>query len=343
VALSLRAPDGTILTPADVGTNPDLSYVSEPFFQAFTLNAPMAGQWTILAAAGAIVTGQIEADAAVDNEGVQLTVSATSDTLEATDTMEIQARVEAGGQNVSGVLLTGTVTRPDGSQADLPLYDDGLPEHGDAVAGDGIYSGRFSDYTVGGTYAVQVKAVNAAGETVSGEALDSDVPFVRTPVLPFTRIATTSVIVDIAEFGGWIYLEGCQNPAQTIHFEFRPQSGAPGFTLTQTLGPDGSFDLKGFPSDVYEVRIKGSKWLAISGILDTTFGPVTDLFIFLNTGDVNNDNTVDITDLGDLADAFFSTPDSPNWNENADLNCDGKVDIFDLGLLADNYGATGAP
>jgi hypothetical protein len=50
---------------------------------------------------------------------------------------------------------------------------------------------------------------------------------------------------------------------------------------------------------------------------------------------------VDINDLGERADAFGTTPASPDWNEDADLNCDGKVDILDPGLLADNYGKKG--
>jgi outer membrane protein assembly factor BamB len=55
-------------------------------------------------------------------------------------------------------------------------------------------------------------------------------------------------------------------------------------------------------------------------------------------GDVNGDGQVDIFDAILLANAFSSTPASPNWNSNADMNSDRIVDIFDAILLANNFG-----
>ena len=46
-----------------------------------------------------------------------------------------------------------------------------------------------------------------------------------------------------------------------------------------------------------------------------------------------NDCIVNVQDLGELRVAFFSTPDSPNWNPAADLNVDGVVNVEDLGIL----------
>ena len=55
-------------------------------------------------------------------------------------------------------------------------------------------------------------------------------------------------------------------------------------------------------------------------------------------GDVNGDGTVDIIDLGLLAEDYGLTSASPNWNENADINNDGAVDIFDIGITSANWG-----
>jgi hypothetical protein len=49
--------------------------------------------------------------------------------------------------------------------------------------------------------------------------------------------------------------------------------------------------------------------------------------VTLRPDDVNNDNGVDIVDLGLLADAYNSSASIPKWNQNADLNADGKVNI----------------
>jgi hypothetical protein len=55
-------------------------------------------------------------------------------------------------------------------------------------------------------------------------------------------------------------------------------------------------------------------------------------------GDVNGDGTVDIIDLGLLAEAYGSTSTSPNWNQTRDINDDGVVDIFDIGITSANWG-----
>jgi hypothetical protein len=65
-------------------------------------------------------------------------------------------------------------------------------------------------------------------------------------------------------------------------------------------------------------------------------------FLLLN-GDVDEDNGVDIGDLGALADAYNTTPGSAGWNVNADLNGDGKVNIFDLAILSENFQKLGDP
>ncbi|MFX1475314.1 MAG: NosD domain-containing protein, partial [Promethearchaeota archaeon] len=58
-------------------------------------------------------------------------------------------------------------------------------------------------------------------------------------------------------------------------------------------------------------------------------------------GDINGNLIVDIHDLHMLAQAFGSTPASPDqWNPDADLNEDNVVDDLDLIILIENYGNT---
>jgi hypothetical protein len=54
-------------------------------------------------------------------------------------------------------------------------------------------------------------------------------------------------------------------------------------------------------------------------------------------GDANNDNKVDVSDLGILA-ANYGATAGATWSMG-DFNDDGKVDVSDLGILAANYGA----
>jgi hypothetical protein len=99
----------------------------------------------------------------------------------------------------------------------------------------------------------------------------------------------------------------------------------------------------GIPPKSYTLHIQGAPYLAVNVPVDATNGDVTGLTATLLPGDVNNDNRVDITDLGLLAAAFGATSASPNWNANADLDGNGIVDIADLGLLASTFGKSGDP
>lgn len=54
-------------------------------------------------------------------------------------------------------------------------------------------------------------------------------------------------------------------------------------------------------------------------------------------GDVNGDGIVNILDAITLANSFFATPASSNWNPNADINGDGVVNILDAIILANHF------
>jgi hypothetical protein len=154
-----------------------------------------------------------------------------------------------------------------------------------------------------------------------------------------------ALLTSNATVSGTVTLAGiaATAPAQTLTFTFRPASGAP-FTRTANVLPEGAFTLSDIPPNTYDLAIKGPKWLqtVVSG-LSVKGQPVSNVTATLRPGDINNDNTVNLDDLGLLADAFDTTPADPDWNANADLNGDGKVDISDLSLLVDSYGTRGDP
>lgn len=56
------------------------------------------------------------------------------------------------------------------------------------------------------------------------------------------------------------------------------------------------------------------------------------------SGDLNGDGVVDLKDLSILAQAYGSTPTSPNWNEKADLSSPyGLISLTDLVTLGYYY------
>ena len=57
-------------------------------------------------------------------------------------------------------------------------------------------------------------------------------------------------------------------------------------------------------------------------------------------GDINGDNSVDISDIRWIAMAFGSYPNHPRWNPDADLDQNQKVNIMDVRLACINFGKT---
>jgi dockerin type I repeat protein len=55
--------------------------------------------------------------------------------------------------------------------------------------------------------------------------------------------------------------------------------------------------------------------------------------------DLDNNGSVSIVDVANVAFAFGATPTSPNWNAAADLNNDGVVNILDVAFDAFYFGA----
>jgi len=56
------------------------------------------------------------------------------------------------------------------------------------------------------------------------------------------------------------------------------------------------------------------------------------------TGDVDQDDSVDIFDMIAIVNAFGSQPGDANWNENADFNGDDQVDVVDVVVGVNNFG-----
>ena len=91
---------------------------------------------------------------------------------------------------------------------------------------------------------------------------------------------------------------------------------------------------KNSPLHLYDVTLVDGDGNALP--FNTADGSFSNLKII--PGDVNGDGVVDIYDAIAAANAFGSTPSSPNWNPAADLNGDGQVDIFDIIIIGMNFG-----
>ena len=179
-------------------------------------------------------------------------------------------------------------------------------------------------------------AINTAAVTA-----DTDV-VVTASYAGVSRSATIKVKAPVT-IEGKVRLEAAVNSIQPVTFEFRPQDGGAPIVRTRVLHADGSFSFANVPPLAFRIAVKGHKWLQKVISVDASAGSVSGISVSLPAGDVVEDNSVDSADLSAMADAFFTAPGDALWNENADLNCDGTVEITDLGLLADNFNKSGDP
>jgi len=127
-------------------------------------------------------------------------------------------------------------------------------------------------------------------------------------------------------------------------------SGRLTFTITTCAGTASSAEVyvgdKGTPSEVSGA----SSWEYYSSnkvvALKALPSPSNLVIIVLKwkiAGDINDDGTVDTTDLSLLNNAYGSTREpnpSPNWDPTADVNNDGIVNAQDLEILGKNFGKT---
>lgn len=186
--------------------------------------------------------------------------------------------------------------------------------------------------TVGGVENAMVGA-SIAQSIINTGGLTGHCPVYLDLITPPMPPATVTV-------SGRVTLEGVVNGAQPLNFVFTPTTGIT-FIRSVTPAANGDYSLTEIPTANYTVGIKGDKWLRKSVTVNATSANVTDLNVTLRGGDANNDNAVDVTDLGRLIGAYNTTQGDPSFVEGADFTCDGICDIADLFVLLNNYNQGG--
>jgi hypothetical protein len=155
-----------------------------------------------------------------------------------------------------------------------------------------------------------------------------------------TRI---SVGIPTATVSGTISYIG-NNPGVPLNrpliLTFTPTTGSP---INQTVTPDasGNFTSQPVPRANYRLRVKAANSLSEAANINLSAGNVTGVNFTLRTGDVNDDNAVDITDLLALIGAYNQVSPAAGYLPVADFNGDNTNDITDLLSLIANYNQLG--
>ena len=236
------------------------------------------------------------------------------------------------GQSVSlSAIVTGSVNTG---------YTWSIASGPGTITSAGVYT---APANVSSKQTVVVRATSVLNTAAPG---NTNTAFQPNPVFG-TATLTISVTRTIS---GTVALEGIADPGATVQpinpFTFVLSAGgtsAP-ITVTQKLGAGGAFSLTNIPAGVYNLSVKGNKWLRSTPQNVTVLsGNATGLSFALNGGDANNDNSVDATDFGIFVSAYNSAASVPGsgYDARADFNSDGIVDPTDFGIFVSNYNTTG--
>lgn len=108
----------------------------------------------------------------------------------------------------------------------------------------------------------------------------------------------------------------------------------------------GSFDgisLSGLDTGAtYTAYIKGASQIATASAFVVKATPANLATLNLITGDVNEDNVIDIADYNLVKSTIGSTPSSAKWNPLYDFNVDNVINSWDLNIVTSNLNKTGA-
>lgn len=160
--VTLISPSGQIITPAVAETDPNIEYTATggDFRTAvFALSNPQGGEWTVRIHGTSIEAPFIEPyvlNAFFPTSTLQLQASVDQAGYGVGKPILITADLTNGAAVVTGATVTATVFDPDYNPDSISLFDDGT--HGDAQAGDGIYTNQYTGTRTTRTYSVLVKA-----------------------------------------------------------------------------------------------------------------------------------------------------------------------------------------
>jgi hypothetical protein len=105
---------------------------------------------------------------------------------------------------------------------------------------------------------------------------------------------------------------------------------------TAAIGSTGGLDSD---ADGIEDSLDNCLQVANASQLDTNGDSIGNLC----DPDVDNDGSVNFSDLGILGAAFFSSTGGANWNADADLDGDGSVNFNDLGIMGSFFFSVPGP
>lgn len=277
IDLALESPSGEMIDEQVAAGDPDIDFATDINSRLFEVRNPEPGIWSMVASAGTVISGVIEAQAFAEHAGAQLLLAANPADPVYPQPLVLEATPTFDGKPVLAVELQGTMLRPDGSSAPVSFFDDGDAAHGDTQAGDGIYSALFDAYTEDGTYSIEAIATSTeASKTAPGDSLYAHEPSSSELVPRYQRLTTLSTVVT-----------GTPGLAQaTVEYMPEPINYlARGRFVDAYIEPQGNGDASTIEPDTLKIT-------TVDG--NTLSSPIVPEAGFAEVGDFDSDGTPDL-------------------------------------------------
>ncbi len=160
----LISPSGQLINPDTADTDTDLSHgkgeMLGSMLAVYTIGNAETGTWIARVSAGASTDLSLETpymiSAWMEHSPITLEGSFAKASIHSGEPLIITATVAEAGEPITDALASAIIALPDNSILALALNDDGIGA--DEVAGDGVYTGAFTDTDQAGMYRVAFEA-----------------------------------------------------------------------------------------------------------------------------------------------------------------------------------------
>ncbi len=160
--LVLYTPSGAKINSSVASNNPNINYTNGTIFKSYEIGSPEPGNWTMeITAINVTSTGENYSAITFIETNLFVGAGTNKDLYVPNEPITVAAYVQNNGTPLSKVNVTANISRPDGANSTIQLYDDGL--HNDNQSNDGIYANVYTGTNVSGEYYITTTANGIIG------------------------------------------------------------------------------------------------------------------------------------------------------------------------------------
>lgn len=196
--VELQPPPGhptPAITEANFATSgSDLTFFSAESFKRFSLNPTETyeeGSWHLCAINNSDETIYLYSAVSTLADTISLRITPSTLNVGAAP-LVVEAEVRHLGSPVVGATVSAEMTGPSGAVTPLSFHDDGAAAHGDATAGDGVYSLKIDQFAETGSHDITVFADYAGSAAVPMFTRQYTFGFYKNPAPPCQSLGPMS-------------------------------------------------------------------------------------------------------------------------------------------------------